>query len=163
MSYVIRRATENEAGCLTAIIREASRDVAERFDLTPENCPRHPSNCVPEWVEAGFEKGILYYVLEASGTPCGCVALERASDDVCYLERLTVLTEYQRQGFGTALVNHVCGEARRLGAKRVEIGTIAEHGELTRWYEKLGFCHKNTAVFEHLPFTVAFMSKELVD
>ena len=162
MTVVIRHATEGDASCLAAILREASRDVAERFGLTPQNCPKHPSNCTTEWIEAGFEKGIVYFVLEEDGAPCGCAGLEQASSEVCYLVRLAVLPNHRRQGFGTALVNHVCDKARGLGARRVEIGTIAEHGELTRWYEKLGICHKNTAVFEHLPFTVAFMGKELV-
>jgi GNAT superfamily N-acetyltransferase len=160
--FAIWNATESDATCLAEIIREASRDVAERFGLTPENCPKHPSNCTAEWIVAGFEKGIAYFVLEEDGAPCGCAGLEQASSEVCYLERLAVLPNHRRQGFGTALVNHVCDEARRLGVKRVEIGTIAEHGELTRWYEKLGFNLKSTAEFEHLPFTVAFMTKELV-
>lgn len=159
--FAIRNATESDAGCLAAILREASRDVAESFGLTPENCHKHPSNCTPEWIEAGFEKGVVYYVLEAAGKPCGCVALEQADSDVCYLERLAVLPNHRRQGFGTALVNHVCDEARRLGARRIEIGTIAEHVALNRWYEKQGFRLKNTAEFEHLPFAVAFMGKEL--
>lgn len=161
MTFVIRHATESDASCLAAILREASRDVAERFGLTPENCPTHPSNCTSEWIETGFEKGIVYYILEAGGKPCGCVALERADSDVCYLERLAVLPAYRRRGYGTAMVNHICDEARRLGARRVEIGTIAEHIPLNRWYEKQGFRPKNTAEFEHLPFAVAFMEKEL--
>ena len=162
MTFVIRSATESDAGCLAAILREASRDVAERFGLTPENCPKHPSNCTAEWIEAGFEKGIVYFVLEEDGDPCGCVGLEQASSEVYYLVRLAVLPDHRRQGFGTALANRACAEAQRLGARRVEIGTIAEHVALSRWYEKLGFCHTNTAEFEHLPFTVAHMGKELV-
>jgi N-acetylglutamate synthase-like GNAT family acetyltransferase len=161
MAYIIRNATEGDAGCLASILREASRDVAERFGLTPENCPKHPSNCTTEWIEAGFQKGIVYSVLEEDSVPCGCVGLEQASSEVCYLVRLAVHPNHRRQGFGAALVNHVCDKAQSLGARRVEIGIIAEHVALNRWYEKLGFCHKNTAEFEHLPFTVAFMEKEL--
>jgi N-acetylglutamate synthase-like GNAT family acetyltransferase len=161
MNFVIRSATQDDVTSLVTIIRQASRDVAERFGLTPENCPRHTSNCTTEWIETAFEKGITYYVLEADGSPCGCVALEQANSDVCYLERLAVLPQFRRQGFGEALVNHVCTKAKRLGAKRVEIGIIAENVELRRWYEKFEFRLKNTAEFDHLPFTVAFMSKEL--
>jgi N-acetylglutamate synthase-like GNAT family acetyltransferase len=162
MAFTIRNATQDDIACLATIIRQASRDVAERFGITPENCPRHPSNCTAEWVEAAFEKGIAYYILETNGTPCGCVNLEQVAPDVCHLGRLAVLPQFRRQGFGEALVNHVCTQAKQLGIKHVEIGIIAENIELSRWYEKLGFCHKNTAVFEHLPFTVTFMGKELV-
>jgi hypothetical protein len=55
----------------------------------------------------------------------------------------------------------VCKEARRLDANEVELGTIAEHAELRRWYEGLGFQAKDTRRFEHLPFTVLMMSREL--
>lgn len=161
MIFAIRHATQDDITCLATIIRQASRDVAERFGLTPENCPNHTSNCTAEWVETAFQKGIAYYILESGGTPCGCAALERVSSDVCYLERLAVLPQFRRQGFGEALVNHVCAEAKQLGIKHVEIGTIAENVELSRWYEKLGFRLKNTAQFDHLPFTVAFMSKKV--
>jgi len=33
------------------LIRRSFRDVAERFHLTRENCPRHLSNCGVDWVE----------------------------------------------------------------------------------------------------------------
>jgi hypothetical protein len=69
MTFAIRNAAESDVTCLAGIIREASRDVAERFGLTPENCPKHPSNCTAEWIEAGFEKGIVYYILEEDGVP----------------------------------------------------------------------------------------------
>lgn len=161
MTFTIRNATQSDITCLAAIIHQASRDVAERFGITPENCPRHPSNCTAEWVEADFEKGIVYYILETKGTPCGCVNLKQVTPDVCHLGRLAVLPQFRQQGFGEALVNHVCDEAKKLGAKHVEIGTIAEHTELNGWYEKLGFQLKNTAEFERLPFRVTFMSKKV--
>lgn len=158
---MIRNATESDIPRLAAIIRNSHRDVAERFGLTPENCPTHPSNCAPEWIEAAFAKGVTYYTLEAGCVPCGCVALERAGDGVCYLERLAVLPEFRDKGFGKALVNHIFDEAKRLGASHVGIGIIAGHVELQAWYERLGFLKKNTARFKHLPFDVTFMGKSL--
>ena len=95
--------------------------------------------------------------------PAGCIALERANSDVCYLERLAVLPPFRRHGFGRALVNHAIDEARKLGVKRVELGVISEQADLREWYEKQGFSVTTTARFEHLPFEVAFMRKVLVD
>lgn len=161
MKFGIRNATRDDITLLVTIIRDSFRDVADRFDLTPANCPTHPSSCTAEWIEEALEKGITYYVLETDGIPCGCAALEHANPNVCYLERLAVLPQFRCRGFGEALVNHVCDEAKKLGAKRVEIGTIAEHAELNEWYEKLGFRLKSTAEFEYLPFRVTFMYKEV--
>jgi len=44
MEYRIRPCTREDTAVLAETIRGAFRDVAERFDLTEENCPRHPSN-----------------------------------------------------------------------------------------------------------------------
>ena len=161
MTFSIRSATEKDISLLVSLIKGSFRDVAERFALTPDNCPRHASNCTAAWIEEALKKGITYYILETDGTPCGCAALEQINQKVCYLERLAVLPQFRCRGFGETLVKHVCDEAKKLGAKHVEVGTIAEHIELNEWYEKLGFRLKNTVELEHLPFRVAFMSKKV--
>ena len=161
MGLAIREASEVDAAMLSDLIRVAFADVAARFGLTPENCPRHPSNCTPEWVSSAMIKGTRYFVAEADGEAAGCVALEQAGPDVCYLERLAVLPTRRRCGLGAALVERIFRGATGLGASRVEIGVIARHTELTRWYEKQGFRPTRTATFEHLPFEVLFMSAEL--
>lgn len=157
----IRLATEADVPLVASAIRTAFRGVAERFHLTSENCPRHPSNCTPEWIRADIEKGIAYYVLECDGAPCGCVGTERRPSDTCYMKRLAVLPDRRNRGFGRALVLHVIEEARRQGLTRVELGTIAEHTELRRWYERLGFVVKETCRFEQLPFEVTYMFMNL--
>jgi GNAT superfamily N-acetyltransferase len=163
MDYVIADAPEADAELLASLIRASFADVAERFGLTPENCPTHPSNCTPEWIHAAFAKGDRYYIMQTSQGPASCVALEHAEADVCYLERLAVLPRFRRHGFGEALVNHVMNRARELDADRVDIGTISADAALRAWYERLGFSVTTTARFEHLPFEVTFMRKALVD
>ena len=163
MDYVITEATEGAAVLLAALIRESFAGVAQRFGLTPENSPTHPSNCAPEWIRSAFAKGVSYYVIRNDEGPAGCVALENAGADVCYLERLAVLPSYRRRGLGKALVDHVMAKARELDAHRVELGIISADVELRRWYEKLGFSVTDTARFEHLPFDVTFMRKVFGD
>ena len=153
----IRQATDKDIPLLTNIIRTSNQDIAERFQLTPQNAPKHPSNCTDAWIESAFEKGITYYVLEDENILCGCIALEQVNAEVCYIERLAVLPSFRRKGFGEALVKHAFAEARKRHTCRVEIGTIAEHTQLTKWYQKLGFTVKNTVKFDHLPFNVTFM------
>ena len=161
MSYLIREAKSPDTLLLTGLIRESFRDVAERFGLTKENCPRHPSNCTQEWIVTALEKGVRHYVLETEGLACGCAALEQISVEVCYLERLCVLPEFRGRGFGSALVNHVMDAGQGLEAHRVDIGIIASDGSLRNWYEHLGFTQTHTATFAHLPFEVAFLVHEL--
>lgn len=163
VDHVITDASEDDAELLASLIRGSFADVAQRFGLTPENCPTHPSNCAPEWIQAAFAKGVKYYLLRTSQRPAGCVALERVSADVCYLERLAVLPASRRNGFGEALVSHVVARALELGLRAIEIGTIAAQTELRQWYERQGFAVTRIASFERLPFDVAFMRKTLVE
>lgn len=157
----IREAGRADVPALASLIRDSFRDVAERFDLTAENCPTHPSLCTDEWVKKAMDKGVSYFLLEIEGSPCGCVALERAEDEVCYLERLAVLPACRRRGYGEALLNRAEGEAKAAGALRLEIGIISAQRDLRDWYAKRGFIEKGRKDFDHLPFEVAFMALEL--
>jgi len=161
MDYLITEASEADAELLASLIRRAFADVAVRLGLTPESVPMHPSNCTPEWILAAFAKGVRYYLLQTPQGPAGCVALEQAGGDVCYLERLAVLPAFRRNGLGEALVNHVVDKARELGARSVELGMVFTQAELREWYERLGFSVTNVVQFERTPFEVAFMRKEL--
>ncbi len=158
---IIRDAKKADKKVLIALIRNSFRDVAEKFALTAESCPKFPAFDAKERVEGDFEKGLHYYILEEKGRVCGCVALEKARPDLCYLGRLAVLPEYRNKGFGQALVDHLFEQARKFGIRRVEIGIISKHRKLKNWYKKFGFIEKDTKKFDHLPFNVAFMYREL--
>jgi len=161
MPYTIRKAITEDVPRLVEVIRTAFQGVAVRFGLTEENCPKHPSNCQASWISRALEKGVRYFVLDLEGVSCGCVALEQASPEVCYLERLAVLPSRRGRGYGHALVKHVLHEAKKAGALRVDIGIIAAQTELRDWYRKIRFVDQRTAVFAHLPFEVLFMSRPL--
>lgn len=160
-SMQIRESDSHEVSVLAGIISESFRDVAQRFGLTPENCPKHPSNCKADWVEDDLRRGVSYYMLDYENAPIGCVALEKADTDQFYLERLSVLPGYRRRGFGRGLVDYVFLKAKEQGARRIGIGIISKHAELKSWYRKMGFVEKGTKEFPHLPFVVAFMEYEL--
>ena len=154
----IREAKSDDVARLCRLIRRSYQDVAERFKLTPTNCPKHPSNCTDEWIENEFAKGVNYFILEHKAIAAGCVAIESASADLCYLERLAVLPHERKNGFGSQLVEHVFWTARDLGANKISIGIIAEQAELKEWYRKFGFVEGETRTFGHLPFRVTFMT-----
>ncbi|MEE9913169.1 MAG: GNAT family N-acetyltransferase [Deltaproteobacteria bacterium] len=158
MGCSIREGARDDIDILVEVIRSAFSDVAERFGLTPQNSPTHPSNCRPEWLLREMNRGVTFYLLESDGRPAGCVALEKINDEVCYLERLAVLPQERGKGFGEALVKHVLSKARLLGVYRVQIGIIAEQQELRDWYEKLGFEEVESKKFPQLVFRVTFMA-----
>jgi N-acetylglutamate synthase-like GNAT family acetyltransferase len=154
----VRQSDTADIPRMIEIIKTAFFEVAARFGLTEANCPKHPSNCKASWIEEAMGKDARYFLLEADRLPCGCVALEQASPEVCYLERLAVIPAQQRRGYGRILVDHVLHEARVFGARQVDIGIIAAQTELKDWYKGIGFVEQKTATFPHLPFEVLFMS-----
>jgi len=158
MNSEIRICTKEDAQVLAETTRKSFRDVAERFGLTQEHAPRHPSNCTAGWIREYMERGITYFAIKNNNHVVGCVALEQANSQVCYLERLAVLPNQRRRGFGKALVEHALSEAKLLGVNYVSIGIIAEQTELKDWYKRLGFVEGESKEFPHLPFRVTFMS-----
>jgi N-acetylglutamate synthase-like GNAT family acetyltransferase len=74
---------------------------------------------------------VIYYILERNGMALGCIAIEKSTHDLCYLERLAVLPEERRKGFGNQLVNHVLDAARAWDAKLISIGIIAAQTDLS--------------------------------
>jgi len=157
----IREATLEDIGILAGVIRNSYQTVADVFNLTLENCPKHPSNCTEDWVSSDFSRGVSYIILESNGKIAGCAAVEKATSELCYLERLAVLPKHRHKGFGRSLVNHVFAKAVSLGIKKISIGIIARQTDLKTWYQTIGFIEGETKVFEHLPFDVTFMEYEL--
>lgn len=157
----IRQAITSEASTLTKIIKTSYQTVADKFGLNSANCPKHPSNCTDEWINADLERGVIYFILESDGKDIGCAALEKADHELCYLERLAVIPENRKKGFGRMLVDHIFHEAGKLGCKKISIGIIAKQHELKNWYLNIGFKEGITKSFEHLPFEVMFMECSL--
>jgi N-acetylglutamate synthase-like GNAT family acetyltransferase len=157
----IREANSADISLLSSLVRQSYCDVAERFTLTPANCPKHPSNCTDAWIENDLARGVSYFILEHRNIPAGCAAIEKAEADLCYLERLAVLPHERKRGLGSQLVEHIFRTARERESKKISIGIIAAQTELKQWYRKFGFVEGETKEFNHLPFRVTFMTCEL--
>jgi GNAT superfamily N-acetyltransferase len=100
----IREAKPEDLATIAMLVSESNRDVAVRFGLNPENCPKHPSFCTKSWVEADFARGETYFILEQDSMPIGCVAYENPSAGLAYLNRLSVLPLHRTRGVGARLV-----------------------------------------------------------
>lgn len=159
----IRKASIDDKDLLANIISTSNKDVAKKFDLNRENCPKHPSFCTPGWISEDFSRGEIYFILEVDSTPVGCVAYEQPNKSTSYLNRLAVLPEHRHKGYGEFLVNHHLKYSRRLNIKSVSIGIINKHNKLKQWYKKIGFKEDGLKVFDHLPFDVCFLSINITE
>jgi N-acetylglutamate synthase-like GNAT family acetyltransferase len=155
---IIREASSNDIAVIARLISESNQDVAIRFGLTANNCPKHPSFCSDAWVETDLARGARYFILEEDLTPIGCVAYENPSTGLAYLNRLSVLPTHRNRGIGARLVHHIIQLAQSACIQTITIGVISEHGDLQRWYRKLGFIDGKVKRFPHLPFSVKYMS-----
>ena len=154
----LREGTRADLATLAMLVSESNKDIAVRFGLNGENCPKHPSFCTEAWVEADLDRGERYFILEDASGPVACVAYETPSAGLAFLNRLSVLPEYRRRGLGARLVEHIVQRAKSDSIKTISIGVIGEHADLQRWYAKLGFKPGETRRFPHLPFSVTYMS-----
>ncbi len=155
---MIVQATQDDSKRLAGLICGSFADVARRFDLTPENCPKHPSNYTRKWVERDLSRGVQYFILTSGGTAIGCVGVEQASESTCYMERLSVLPDCRGKGYGSRLARYAMDQAKAMGATTVGVGIIATDTGLKDFYMALGFEAGETKTFPHLPFAVAFLN-----
>ncbi|AKB82767.1 acetyltransferase (GNAT) family protein [Methanosarcina barkeri 3] len=90
------------------------------------------------------------------------MAIEKAKDEVFYMERLAVHPDSRHKGYGRNLIDFVVEYAKQNGGKKVSIGIINENEKLKNWYKKYGFKETGLKKFEHMSFTVCFMEKVLL-
>jgi len=92
---MIKEATLNDRDVLAKLIRDSFHDVARRFSLTKDNCPKHPSNCTSSWIESDISRGVQYYLLCADEAPIGCVAIETQTKNFPHLPFTVCLMEFE--------------------------------------------------------------------
>jgi len=59
--------------------------------------------------------------------------------DEVHINNVAMRPRFRAQGIGTALLQHVLAEARRLGARRATLEVRASNERARRLYERLGF------------------------
>ena len=142
----------------TDVIRESFLTVAKEFDLTPDNAPTNPAFMTYEKLKESAAKGMELFGLYDEG----CIAIERSKEDsVFFIERLAVLPVWRHNGYGRMLMDHAFVEIINRGGMKASIGIINENIVLKKWYEDYGFKETGIRKFDHLPFTVCFMEKNV--
>ncbi|MDR2686183.1 MAG: GNAT family N-acetyltransferase [Oscillospiraceae bacterium] len=164
MFYEVR-AISNIAGRsaeIGAVIRLAFADVAEEFHLTPTNCPKHPS-FLPDSdiIEQLSRPGVICFGALANDTLVGFVSVWPKRRGAYELTRLCVLPEHRHAGLGAGLLQAAVQAAEERGARKIEIGVIAENERLKCWYGRHGFRATAVRAYARLPFAVCEMALEV--
>lgn len=147
----------NMLGICQNIIQQSFKTVAENFGLTVENCPNHTSFITEDKLKKQFSDGSDMFLYEKDEKYIGYFSLIKKSRSVYELDNLSVLPEFRHMGIGREMVEYAKNYANLKNGETISIGIIEENTVLKEWYKQLGFEHKGTKKFEHLPFTVGFM------
>jgi GNAT superfamily N-acetyltransferase len=160
---IIEIKTEPQFEQVFHVIKRSYATVAAEFGLTGENAPTNPAFLSQEQFSTYLEKEVVMFGLMKEDVLVGCTALEKSADreDCYYLERLAVLPEERHQGFGRQLLDFAVQAVRNRKGRRIEIGIIADHSLLKKWYTDYGFAVTGTKQFEHLPFKVCFLAMDI--
>ncbi len=147
------------------VLRKSFLTVAHEFNLTKETVPSNPAFITLNRLEEMQNKGIklfgLYSDKEHGKKLIGFIAIEKADDFLYYLEKLAVLPEYRHRGYGKKLLDFASDYVNKKMGKKISIGIINENLILKNWYKKHNFIETGIKLFDHLPFTVCYLEKEI--
>jgi len=155
----IRELTKAELIRSAKVIRDSFKPVAIDFSLTKENCPTHPSFTKVRQLYELWDKGVKLFGLFLGDRQIGFVAIEKANEDLYYMEKLAVLPKYQHKNYGEELARFVFDYIGKRGGQKLSVGIIDGHTVLKHWYKGLGFKEVGTQEYRHLPFKVCFMER----
>lgn len=80
----------------------------------------------------------IYVVRTAECRVAGFCAFWLVFDEI-HINNFALRPQYRSHGYGTALMQHVLDEARRLGARRATLEVRAGNAGARRLYERFGF------------------------
>jgi len=141
------------------VINESFATAAREFNLSEQNCPRHPSFMKVDALQKRFADGYQMYGLYEQEKLVGYVSISIDEDNAAELHNLAVLPGYRHKGYGKSLLDYCEKRAKEMRCNKIKIEIIEENKILKDWYLKNGFVHLFTKKFDHLPFTVGFMEK----
>lgn len=157
----IRKAEFSDASMLNFLIRKCFSDVAQRFGITMENTPDHPSNSSVETVQKSISNGIKFFIKIDRGIPAGYMGLEHTSDSVCSIVHLGVLPGRRRRGFGTELLEKAVVESKKVGAGCIVSNILTDDTALRQWHEKFGFSETKNPSEKHFTLNLTQLQLSL--
>ena len=154
---------EMDLSAIVGILNVSHGTVAKDFKFTKDNNPTNNAFIVEKTLSVQLSKGIDLYAMSNIDKLIGCIAIEKSTKetDTFYIEKVSVAPEFRNQGFGVRLMDFAVTKIKDLGGKSVSIALIDSNINLKKWYLSQGFTETGTKDFEHLPFRVCFMNKQI--
>jgi len=158
----LQATTDSHLTDLVPVLQNSFLTVANDLHLTIENAPTNPAFITFNSLKASINRGLTMFTALKNHISIGCIGIEDSKkNSIFYIERVAILPEYRHNGFGKQLLDFAFNKIQQLGGKTVSIAVIEENSILKNWYIKYGFSEASLKTFDHLPFTVCFMKKDI--
>ena len=134
-SFIIRRATAEDADAIKDIIEESFKrymeivGLAEKIEALEESVDE---------IKNDIETKEVYIAL-IDGIPVGTIRIQILPDNTAYISRFGVRLEYNNIGVGKALISLADKVIKSHGVHRAYLHTAAKHRDLVRFYYDRGF------------------------
>jgi len=64
MEKIIQKASFHDAKIIAFLVSQSNKDIADKFGLTIENNPKHPSFYTKKWVLSDIDRGEEYFLCQ---------------------------------------------------------------------------------------------------
>ena len=145
-----------------SVIRASFKTVADEFNLTRENIPTHGTFMSAERMVNEYNAGTLAFGYFSDGKMIGTVELSDHGEGLWFLNKLAVLPNFRHTGIGAALLDFADNYVKDHGGNKISVSIIEESLRLKKWYISHGYIHMGTKIFDHIPFTVGYLIKEVI-
>ena len=154
---------EKDLSEIVQVLNVSHATVAKEFGFTKKNNPSNNAFIDETELRSQLNEGIELFALLANRKIIGCIAIEKSSKvtNLFYIEKVSIVPEYRNQGYGVQLMNFAISKIKESGGREVSVALIDSNRKLKKWYTEQGFIETVTRDFEHLPFHVCFMNKQI--
>ena len=159
---MIRQITsDHELRATAQLIRDSFRTVADDLGITQERWPSYVAFISDEELLRTARDGITFYAEFDGDRQVGVFGVKLQDDGKFWLEKVAVLPDCRHRGIGKRLMEFACVLAGNAGAKILRLATVDDNQVLKDWYAGMGFVPVEVRHFEHVPYSVCLMEKDV--
>ncbi len=140
-SFIIRKATIEDAPAIATIIQEAFKKYMQDAGLSVIMDALTESIGT---IEADIAEKEVYIAL-IDDNPVGTIRIKMLPDKTAYISRFGVMLDYHNIGIGKSLMNLADKILKSHGVKKVSLHTASKYRDLIRFYYGRGFYVESTS------------------
>ncbi len=140
-SFIIRKATIDDASAVRTIMQEAFKKYMQDTDLS---VPLDALVESEDIIKRDIERKEVYIAL-IDNIPVGTIRIEIFENNTAYISRFGVMLDYHNIGIGKSLINLADKILMSKGVSRVSLHTASKYRDLIRFYYGRGFYIESTS------------------